>query len=329
MKPLTSVRAASPVLTEFQASLDFGRIYRKGRAPVPASQAAPDRIRIMTWNIGRGYDPQRIASTIRELRPDLACLQEVDWGNERTGGHDVLAALAEQTGMLGLFGIEFLELNSPQRAARSAGGGVTGNAVLTRFEPVDAFRLPLPPCVDWERDASNPRLPARVRRRILREPRIGQRFGLGVEIALGHRRLIACSLHLEDKYGGVSGRWSQYSAAQEAVAPRCDAATIGVIAGDLNTFNSRLANLFRPESAATALGKPPGVTEAQWWKTTLLPPTGYADVFAPGAWTFSVTPFFRAKLDWITTKGGQVRDCGVGPFSASDHRPLWIDLDLC
>ena len=193
-----------PSLTEFQASLDFGRVYLKGRPPVPASQAAPDRIRIMTWNIGRGYETQRIASTIRELCPDVACLQEVDWGNERTGGHDVLAALAEQTGMLGLFGIEFLELNSPQRAARSAGGGVTGNAVLTRFEPAATFRLPLPPCLDWEHDASNPRLPARVRSRILREPRIGQRFGLGVEIALGRRRLIACSLHLEDKFGGVS-----------------------------------------------------------------------------------------------------------------------------
>ncbi len=319
---------APAVLTEFQTSLDPARIYVKGHAPASSGEATPGRIRIMTWNIGRGYEPARIAETIRELRPDVACLQEVDWGNERTGRRDVLEDLAEQVGMLGLFGIEFLELRSPRRDARSAGGGVTGNAVLTRFEPVSAFRLPLPPCLDWERDAASPQLPMLVRRRVRREPRMGQRFGLGVELALGRHRLIVCSLHLEDKFGGVSGRWSQYTAAREAIAPRCDGATISVIAGDFNTFNSPLARLFRPESSATALGKPFGSTEAQWWKTALLPATGYADAFPPGAWTFTVTPFFRAKLDWITTKGGQVRDCGVGPFSSSDHRPLWIDLDL-
>jgi endonuclease/exonuclease/phosphatase (EEP) superfamily protein YafD len=167
-----------------------------------------------------------------------------------------------------------------------------------------------------------------VRRRIAREPRTGQRFGLGVEFALGRHRLVVCSLHLEDKFGGVSGRWSQYAAAQQAVASRCDASTVSVIAGDFNTFNSRLARLFRPESSATALGKPAGTPEAQWWKTALLPPTGYADAFPPGTWTFTITPFFRAQLDWITTKGARVRDCGVGPFASSDHRPLWIDLDF-
>ena len=219
--------------------------------------------------------------------------------------------------MLGLLGIEFIERQSPRRDARSAGGGVTGNAVLTRFEPVATFRLPLPPCVDWERGATGPDLPARVRRRIAREPRLGQRFGLGAEFELGRHRLIVCSLHLEDKFGGVRGRWSQYMAAQEAVAPRCDASTVSVIAGDFNTFNSRLARVFRPESQATALGKPAGTPEAQWWKTTLLPPTGYADAFPPGTWTFTITPFFRAQLDWITTRGGNVRDHGVGAFASS------------
>ena len=130
----------------------------------------------MTWNIERGYAPSNIAETIRQIRPDIACLQEVDWGNERTGNRDVLADLAEQLGMLGLFGIEFIELQSQRRGARLAGGGVTGNAVLTRFEPVSAFRLSLPPCLDWERGATSMDLPTRLRRRIAREPRLGQRF---------------------------------------------------------------------------------------------------------------------------------------------------------
>lgn len=329
MKPPPTASTTPEILSKFQASLDIERIYVKGRASPPAGPASQGRIRIMTWNIERGYAPARIAEAIRRLQPDIACLQEVDWGNARTGHRDVLEDLAGQLGMLGLFGIEFLELSSPKRDRRSAGGGVTGNAVLTRFEPDSSFRISLPPCLDWERAASSPDLPTWIRRRIDHEPRLGQRFGLGAEFLIGRHRLIVCSLHLEDKFGGVSGRWSQYTAAQAAVAPRCDASTVSVIAGDFNTFNSRLACLFRPESNATALGKPAGTAEAQWWKTALLPSTGYADAFPQGTWTFNVTPFFRAQLDWITTKGGAtVRDRGVGPHASSDHRPLWIDLDL-
>ena len=73
---------------------------------------------------------------------------------------------------------------------------------------------------------------------------------------------------------------------------------------------------------------PPGISETQWWRSKLLPSTGYADPFPPTAWTFSVTPLFRVKLDWIATHGGSVVDCGVGPFASSDHRPIWIDLKL-
>jgi hypothetical protein len=41
-----------------------------------------------------------------------------------------------------------------------------------------------------------------------------------------------------------------------------------------------------------------------------------------------VTRLFRVKLDWIATQGGGVVDRGVGQFSSSDHRPIWIDLKL-
>jgi endonuclease/exonuclease/phosphatase family metal-dependent hydrolase len=325
---MTAPAAAPAALTAFQSSLDPLRIYAKGRLPEPAGPAAPGRVRIVSWNIERGRDPARIGAALRALRPDVACLQEVDWGNRRTGGADVLQLLAEATGMLGLFGTEFLELDGPERAAGLAGGGAIGNALLTRLEPAATFRIELPACVDWERGAADPRLPAWLRRRLRREPRRGGRFGIGAEFAVGPHRLVLCSLHIEDKHGGVRGRWSQFAAAAEALERRRDSAGIGIIAGDFNTFDSRLARLRTRDTDATALGRPAGVAEAAWWQTALLPPTGYADPFSPKDWTFRLWPVFRAKLDWIAVRGGAVRDRSVGPPGLSDHRPLWIDLDL-
>jgi endonuclease/exonuclease/phosphatase family metal-dependent hydrolase len=319
--------AGEGALTAFQRSLALDRIYTTD-ALTGSGSAPGSTLRILSWNIGRGYEPARLAETLLALRPDVACLQEVDWTNERTGSRDVLRSLAERTGMLGLFGVEFLEVHSRLRPRRLAGGGATGNAILTRLAPAAAFRVELPFCVDWQRDADNPQLPWRVRRHVRRERRIGRRFGLGAEFAVGPHKLVVCSAHLEDKVGGVAGRWAQYAALEQAIETRRTTGDVGVIAGDFNTFDSRLARLFTPDTEAAALGKPAGVSEAQWWKSALLPPTGYADPFLPTDSTFAVPPLFRAKLDWITVRDAGVRDYGVGPYSSSDHRPIWIDLDL-
>lgn len=327
MNPSDLPRPEQTDLSDFQKWLDLDRIYIKGGLPEHVGSNNRSTIRIVSWNIDRGNKPARIAETLAGLKPDVACLQEVDWGNRRTGSLDVLQYLAERSGMLGLYGIEFHEVDSPDRPARFDGGGVSGNALLTRLEPVSSFRVELPVCLDWQRGAAaDGRLPGALRRRIRREPRIGRRFGIGAEFAIGRHKLVICSVHLEDKFGGVSGRWSQYAAAVTAVDARCSAPTVSVIAGDFNTFDCRMARLFSRESNATALGRPAGVTEAAWWKLALLPATGYADPFSPAASTFRIPLVFRAKLDWITTKGGVVRDRGTGPFSSSDHRPIWIDL---
>jgi len=316
-------------LTAFQRTLELDRVYAK-RPTQPLARRAPGwPLRILAWNIGRGVAPGRIADTIRDLQPDIACLQEVDWGNRRTGARDVLQILAERTGMLGLYGIEFLEVPSPDRAPRLAGGGATGNALLCRMEPSACFRIELPAAVDWEHGAEDQKLPPRVRARIRRERRIGRRFALAAELEIGGARLTVASVHFEDKLGGPSGRFRQFQAVVEAIdARRGNSAATVVVAGDFNTFDSAVARLVTPDTDATALGRPTGTSEAAWWKRTLLPPTGFADPFPVAAWTFRVAPVFRAKLDWITVRNGSVRDCGSGLFASSDHRPIWADVEL-
>ncbi len=317
-------------LTDFQRAIDPEAISARMPRVAMAPGEAGGTLRILSWNIGRGYDPGRIADTIGALRPDIACLQEVDCGNARTRGRDVLQILADRTGMTGLFGVEFLELASPQRTRRLAGGGATGNALLSRLPPRARFRIELPPLLDWEQDPGDPALPPRLRRVLRGEPRRGRRFALAAEYAAGPARLLACSVHLEDKVGGVAGRFRQYVAVLEAIAARRGGAPdCIVVAGDLNTFDSPLARLHTRETDATALGKPRRTTEASWWKSSLLPRTGFTDPFLPANRTFRVPPLFRAKLDWITFRGGTVHAYGSGAFSSSDHRPIWIDLDPC
>jgi endonuclease/exonuclease/phosphatase family metal-dependent hydrolase len=191
------------------------------------------------------------------------------------------------------------------------------------------LRIELAAPLDWACDADNPALPDRVRGWLRRERRLGRRFGIGAEFAVGRHRLIVCSVHFEDKFGGVNGRFRQFQSTAKGIAAQAgDDAATAIIAGDFNTFDCHLARLRTGDTRATALGRPGGVSEAEWWKRALLPPTGFSDPFDSAAWTFRVPLLFRAKLDWIAIRNGAAHARGIGPFSSSDHRPVWADIEI-
>lgn len=101
-------------------------------APVAAGFAA---LRVATYNIhgcvgvdGR-CDPPRIAAVLREIAPDIACVQEVDARRRTDPLADQWAYLGEATGLSVVAG-----RRSGERLGRF------GNAILTRF-PVLSARL--------------------------------------------------------------------------------------------------------------------------------------------------------------------------------------------
>lgn len=104
------------------------------------SAAEPGReIRVMTWNLHHGegedgkLDLERIAALIREQKPDLVALQEIDNKCRRTKGVDQAAELAKLTGLNGAFG-----------KAMDHDGGEYGQAILSRF-PIEEKQVhPLP-----------------------------------------------------------------------------------------------------------------------------------------------------------------------------------------
>jgi endonuclease/exonuclease/phosphatase family metal-dependent hydrolase len=98
------------------------------------------RVRLATFNIKhaelRGV--RGIAELLREARPDVVGLQEVDVGCARTGGVDQPAALGTALGMASCFA-----------PALPLGGGAYGTALLAvpellQGEPLQATVLPLP-----------------------------------------------------------------------------------------------------------------------------------------------------------------------------------------
>ena len=104
--------------------------------PAPAEETP---LRVMSYNIHHGegtdgkVDLPRLAQVIRNARPDLVALQEVDRNVRRSGSVDQTAELARLTGLHGSFA-----------RAIDYDGGEYGQAILSRFpiERLTIHRLP-------------------------------------------------------------------------------------------------------------------------------------------------------------------------------------------
>ena len=104
-----------------------------------AEAAEPATLRVLCYNIhyGQGvdgqYDLPRLAAVIKNTKPDLVALQEVDVGVRRSGQVHQAQRLGELTDMA-------VRLGPTQHYE----GGLFGNAVLTRLPILDVVIHPLP-----------------------------------------------------------------------------------------------------------------------------------------------------------------------------------------
>ena len=313
-------------LNEFQKKLSFDEIYVKNKPQFLDSIKGYDKLKILTWNIERGAHPDALAAYINQVEPDVACLQEVDWGNQRTNKIDVLSQIAHSTSMLGFFSVEFFEIQTPSRPKNLAGGGVEGNAILTRVKPKRCFRIELPVTFDWVN------APESKKKIVRREKRVGARFALCVEFDYFDKSIIICSTHLEDKDGGMGGRFAQFKSLAETIHRTTSEGVISIIAGDFNSLENWITSVTRTyqnsKLNSKSLRNPWYISECRWWKEYLLPETGYLDPFTCKNWTYKRKIIYKEKLDWIAVRNCQVLKQGVGDFNTSDHRPLWTQIRL-
>ncbi|RKP05672.1 Endonuclease/exonuclease/phosphatase [Thamnocephalis sphaerospora] len=325
-------------------------VYDYRPSPHAATAPAGRPLRVLQWNVERNYEADRIIATIRELDVDIVFLQEVDIYCKRSGSRDHLREMAEALQMRAGFVCEFVELESVVRSERDQGGGVHGNAILTRldaeFRALDHAHHP----VNWEREGM-----------ALREPRKGRRYTIVAAVDVyPHEAPVLCySVHLE-VFCGISGRVAQFSDVLADASAHRRSHPRQLIFGDLNTMGHSIARLSGKYCRDQYRWRSFGYSEAHWWdrrvfawhcedgpRNELLEREGIfsEDVLRaarnPGFWDPWDTDhditlhnkayfgIFQGKLDWTLLMGWELdaKRMGNHDYTASDHKWLLLELE--
>ena len=173
-------------------------------------------MRVATWNIQHGRrwdtgvpDAAALAAAAAALDVDVLALQEVDRGTSRVGGVDLLAAVAEATGLHAVDG-HVVEVD----------GGTYGNALLVRADLLETAvgpkRLHRPWLWPWRRPEPRGAVVARLR-------------GVPGVVVGGHLGL----------------RRSERRHQLPSVLSAAAGSMTGVILGDLNAFPDEVAPVAR------------------------------------------------------------------------------------
>jgi hypothetical protein len=98
--------------------------------PIPLAKT----LKCLQWNVERNYCSSLILSTLKDLDPDIAFIQEIDIDCKRSGNRDHFTEIAANMKWKGGFVCEFVEIESDKRRDRDQGGGVHGNAIFTKYD---------------------------------------------------------------------------------------------------------------------------------------------------------------------------------------------------
>jgi len=310
------------------------RDFRTRRRCAPKS--ARESVRVMAWNIERGYRLASVIAALRRERADALLLSEVDVGCARSQMVDVGAEIAAALGMCLVFATEKICVNDDAGSGpgdADAFDGVEGLAILSSFDVIDADALFLPDA-SKKNDPRKQRLALRATCRAFREAAAPP-----VDLVVAHL----------DAFAGRSSRVAQFAPIlddwrdRKRRRPRPT-----VIGGDLNTHNHGvtcmhpgmmgddffLKRLWRGERLGLAWGQ----TEAEWWQAAVFEPTSLVDPFDKslnGEHNTHVQlaglPLWGGKLDWLLFDSDFL-DCADKLVSranlASDHPYLRLDLRL-
>jgi endonuclease/exonuclease/phosphatase family metal-dependent hydrolase len=246
-------------------------------------------VRVISWNIDRGYHLDRVIDTLRNERPSICLLQEVDLHNRRTGNRDVARTIAETLKYNYAYGIEFEELSQQVNGQPAFHGQATlatapilASRVL-RFVHQSDF---------WRPHGIIPDIP-------LFQRRLGGRIALITELSIAGSPVVVYNLHLESRSGGKI----QSAQIQEVLEDlkRYPDGAYAIIGGD---FNSK----YHPARVLRMLER-----------------AGFRSVLGR---RIERTHVIIGSLDWIFVRGAwSVQDARIMRGThASDHDEVMADL---
>ncbi len=283
---LLAVEGQSGSSIETQLTPEFNRVRNLQTAKRDSNLKS---VRVVTWNIERGTELDKILAGMTAHPAELLLLQEVDWNASRSGERDIAEELARRLGLNGAYAIEFEELS--QEHGQPA---YIGQATLTRLPVINSRVL------RFERQSGfwKPRswIPSSVP---LMQRRRGNRIALITELMLGGRLLVVYNAHLESRSAGPiqEHQLDEMLSDSERYPPQ----TAILLGGDLNTKYLPSIFLHKLEAAGfhSALGE-----------------------------RIERTHRIAMSLDWLFAKGsvgiadGEVRRDVKG----SDHYPVYATL---
>ena len=310
-------------------------------------------IKIIQWNIERGYKIDLILSDLQKQNADILLLQEIDINCERSNRINCLTMLAEKLKMSYAYVSEFCELYDKVRKTKDQGGGVHGNAIFAKFpiikENTIAIKHKYQP-VNWDTEGYS-----------RKEPRKGARYFISTMFKFNENIYIdVYSIHLE-VFCGINDRIQQFSDVPLYAEERRKSLgdknkIIQLIGGDLNTMAHGVAR-FSPKYCGSdwmrikTLGK----SEGYWWMENALMGgkkaydnlknlgftedvyknyelfEGFVDPWDVNKeFTHEKWIWYRGKLDWLFIRGGKFvnKFTGNDDYSMSDHKYLGMDINL-
>ncbi|MGJ8544167.1 MAG: endonuclease/exonuclease/phosphatase family protein [Sulfitobacter sp.] len=275
-----------------------------GAASAPA---LPADFTVAAWNVERCLFPQASAQHLRQLRPDIVLLSEVDHGMARSGQRHTAQEMAAELGMAYAFGVEFFEmgLGGPTELAFCKDDfnalGWHGNAVLSSVPLTRAAMIRLDDHGHWFTAQSGAADPE--------QPRLGGRMAIAAQVPSAAGPICVVSTHLESN-ADAPYRHAQFERLLDAVAAFAPDMPI-MIGGDLNTGNHMPPDFDWQRETLFDLARERGFS----WEFTAPGPTTRPSLITPH-------PQRVMKLDWIAARGFAPQEAGVLSALGADGTPL-------
>ena len=247
-------------------------------------------LRLMSWNIDRGYEFDGLVKLIRDKQPEICLLQEVDLHDRRTKNRDVAREMAKTLGYNYSFGTEFQELSQ----GVDSNPAYHGQATLSRW-PIVNSRI-----IRFQRQSSWWKPHGVIPNVAFFQRRLGGRIALVTDLSVNGIPVVVYNLHLESRSGG-SIQGAQLNEVLADLKNNYAPGTAAIIGGDLNSK-------YNPSSVRHYLEK-----------------QGFQSVLGDH---LARTHVIMGYLDWIFYRGPWKVEEGtvVRGSHASDHDPIIAEL---